>query len=176
MDGGHRRPGAGARPGRGGLGLRARLEAAVLREGIGALAFIPLVHDGRLLGKFMLYRDAPHTWLDREVRLCGTIANHLASATVRTRARTALRDSREQLETIMSTVDEGIIVQSAAGQIVYANESAARVIGFDTAADFLAADREEVLGRFEMLDEDGARSTPTSFPAAARSAARRASA
>ena len=62
-------------------------QAAVLREGIGALAFIPLVHDGRLLGKFMLYRDAPHEWSDREVRLCGTIANHLASATVRTRAR-----------------------------------------------------------------------------------------
>ena len=46
----------------------------------------------------------------------GTIANHLASATVRTRARTALRDSREQLETIMRTVDEGIIVQSADGR------------------------------------------------------------
>ena len=38
-------------------------------------------------GKFMLYRDAPHEWRDREVRLCRTIANHLASATVRTRAR-----------------------------------------------------------------------------------------
>jgi PAS domain S-box-containing protein len=140
------------------------LEASVLREGIGALAFIPLVHDGRLLGKFMLYRDAPHTWLEREVRLCRTIANHLASAAIRTRARTALRDSREQLETIMSTVDEGIVVQSADGKLVYANESAARVVGFDSAADFLAADRDEVLGRFEMLDEHGAPLEPDDLP------------
>ena len=145
-------------------GFEPDLEASVLREGIGALAFIPLVHDGRLLGKFMLYRNEPHTWLDREVRLCRTIANHLASATVRTRTRTALRDSREQLETIMNTVDEGIVVQSAAGKLVYANESAARVIGFDSAADFLAADREEVLGRFEMLDESGAPLDPEELP------------
>jgi PAS domain S-box-containing protein len=145
-------------------GFEPAVEAAVRREGIGALAFIPLVHDGRLLGKFMLYRDESHEWLDGEVRLCRTIATHLASATVRTRTRMALRNSREQLETIMSTVDEGIIVQSAAGAIVYANDSAARVIGFDNAKDFLAADREEVLGRFEMLDEEGAPLAPDDLP------------
>ena len=65
------------------------LAAQIEAEGIGSLAFIPLVHDGRLLGKFMLYRDQPYEWSDREVRLCRTIANHLASATVRsTKART----------------------------------------------------------------------------------------
>ena len=66
VDAGRRRSAAGARPGR----RRRRAsspssQAAIVREGIGALAFIPLVHDGRLLGKFMLYRDAPHEWLDR---------------------------------------------------------------------------------------------------------------
>jgi PAS domain S-box-containing protein len=140
------------------------LDASLEREGIGSLAFIPLVHDGRLLGKFMLYRDAPHDWSDREVRLCGTIANHLASATVRTRARTALRQSREQLETIMRTVDEGIIVQSAAGAIVYANDSAARIIGFERASDFMTADRLEILDRFEMLNEDGSPLAPEDLP------------
>jgi PAS domain S-box-containing protein len=144
------------------VGNAAELDAApellaqIAAEGIGALAFIPLVHEGRLLGKFMLYRDAPTEWSEREVRLCRTIANHLASATVRTRTRTALRESREQLETIMQTVDEGIVVQSAAGGIVYANDSAARAIGFANAAEFLAADRNAVLDLFEMLDADGA--------------------
>jgi PAS domain S-box-containing protein len=59
------------------------------------------------------------------------------------------------LETIMSTVDEGVIVQSAEGGIVYANDAAARVVGFENAAAFIAADRQEVLNRFEILDEDG---------------------
>jgi PAS domain S-box-containing protein len=145
-------------------GFAPELAGALEQERIGSLAFIPLVHDGRLLGKFMLYLDVPHDWSDRDVRLCGKIANHLASATVRTRARTALRDSREQLETIMRTVDEGIIVQSAAGVVVYANDSAARIIGFENAAEFLAADRLEVLDRFEMLNEDGTALAPEDLP------------
>src|SRR5258707_8585904 len=133
----------------------AELERSVRSEGIAALAFIPLVHGDRLLGKFMLYHDEPHEWGAREVRLCGTIANHLASATVRTRARTALRESREQLETIMRTVHEGIIVQPSDGRLAYANDAAARTIGFESTAELLASDRTETLARFEMLDELG---------------------
>jgi len=132
-----------------------RLGNVIRREGIASLAFIPLVHGDRLVGKFMLYHDELHEWGDSEVRLAGTIANHLASAAIRTKARAALRDSRELLEMIMRTVDEGVIVQAAEGGIVYANDGAARVIGFETAADFLAADPREVLNRFEILDEDG---------------------
>ncbi len=141
-----------------------RVSAAVRAEGICALAFIPLVHAGGLLGKFMLYRDECGDWGEREVRLCKTIANHLASATVRTRARTGLRESREQLEAIMHTVDEGIIVQAGDGRIVYANEGAARIIGFENAAEFLAADRAEVVDRFEMLDEAGRPLAPAGLP------------
>ena len=130
--------------------------AAVDREGITALAFVPLVHAGRLLGKFMLYAAGRHDWSDSEIRLCLTIANHLASATVRIETSAALRGQREQLETVMRTVDEGIIVQRADGSRVYANDSAARVIGFGNASELLAAGRDEVLGRFEILDEHGA--------------------
>ena len=131
------------------------IEAAVRDEGIGALALIPLVHGDRLVGRLVLYHDSPYEWSEREVRLAGTIANHLASATIRTAVRAALLESRELLETIMSTVDEGVIVQSVEGSVVYANEAAARVVGFESAAAFIAADRQEVLERFEILDEDG---------------------
>lgn len=47
-------------------------------EGLGALAFIPLVAHGELLGKFMLYYDAPHAFSADEVRLAQTIAHHVA--------------------------------------------------------------------------------------------------
>ena len=57
-----------------------------------------------------------------EIRL--TIAHHLGSATVRTQTTAALRASREQLEAIMRAVDEGIVVQSIDGSIVYANDGA----------------------------------------------------
>jgi PAS domain S-box-containing protein len=136
-------------------GFDEKLDAAVRAEGIVALAFVPLVDGERLLGKFMLYRNERHDWDERKVRLCRTIANHLASATLRTRARTALQENREQLEAIMRTVDEGIVVQSTDGRLVYANEAAARVIGFQSTAELLASDREATLARFDMLDEEG---------------------
>ena len=135
-------------------GFEPELEQAVRAEGIEALAFIPLVHGGRLVGKFMLYHNQPHAWNDDEVRLSRTIANHLASATVRTQAQEALRASSEQLSTVMRTVDEGIVVQSGTGRLVYANEAAARFVGFETAEEFLAASREKVLAQFEILDEN----------------------
>jgi PAS domain S-box-containing protein len=145
-------------------GFGADLEHAARSEGIAALAFVPLVHGDGLLGTFMLCRDAPHAWGEREVRLCRTIANHIASATVRTRARAALQESREQLETIMRTVDEGIIVQSTDGRLVYANDGAARTIGFESTADLLASERSKTLARFDMLDALGNPLLPDDLP------------
>src|SRR5205823_13309544 len=112
------------------------------------------VHGGLLLGRFVLYANVPRAWEEREIRLCLTIANHLGSATERFQVRSQLHDSREQLETIMRTVDEGIVVQSPDGRRVYANEGAARAVGFPSVAEFLGADSEDVLERFEILDEN----------------------
>jgi PAS domain S-box-containing protein len=145
-------------------GFAPELEQAVRDEGIAALAFVPLVHGDRLVGKFMLYHDTAYEWTEREVRLCKTIANHIASATIRTRARVLLRESREQLETIMRTVDEGIIVQSPLGRLVYANEAAARTIGFASTEDLLASDRAETLARFDVLDPFGNPIDPADLP------------
>jgi len=79
-------------------GFDTELEAVIRREGIGAVAFIPLVHDGRLLGKFMLYEDEPHEWTEAEIRLCRTISNHLGSSAARFRARGELRASHRRFE------------------------------------------------------------------------------
>ena len=147
-----------------GAGFPVALERAVLAEGISALAFVPLVHRGRLLGTFMLYHDRPHVWNDAEVKLSRTIANHLASATVRTQAQEALRASSDQLSTIMRTVDEGIVMQSQTNDLVFANEAAARFVGFATIAEFLGASREQVLAQFEILDEERRPLPPEELP------------
>ncbi len=53
------------------------------QEGIGALAFFPLVTAGRLLGKFMVYYDRPHPLDAAERELARAIANHVAAACAR---------------------------------------------------------------------------------------------
>jgi PAS domain S-box-containing protein len=71
------------------------LKATIAREGIGALAFIPLVADGGVIGKFMAYHDAPHAFSREELDLGLTIARQLGFAIERERARAFRRHSQD---------------------------------------------------------------------------------
>jgi PAS domain S-box-containing protein len=74
------------------------LRAMILGEGIGALAFIPLTRRGRLLGKLMLYYNAPHDFTDEELQIARTIASHMALGVERLRRDEALERSTGHLE------------------------------------------------------------------------------
>jgi len=123
-------------------------------EGVRALAFVPLVHGGRLIGKYTLYYADPHEFTPDEVQVAQTVASSIAAATERRRAEDELRASRAELEVIFRGVADGISVQDASGRVVYANDAAARLIGFSDAESFLAAPLEEVMAGFELLDEE----------------------
>lgn len=71
----------------------AGFSALFRREGVGALAFIPLVTRGRLLGKFMLYYEHPHAFSEQEVETSIAIANHLASVIARFSALANLEET-----------------------------------------------------------------------------------
>jgi hypothetical protein len=62
------------------------LKEAVLYEGIGALAFIPLKEEARLIGKFMAYHDVPHVFAASEIDVGLTIARLLTLAGIIARA------------------------------------------------------------------------------------------
>jgi PAS domain S-box-containing protein len=79
-------------------GYETALERAMRKEGIGALAFVPLIRGGQLLGRITLYRDASHRWSDREVLLSRTIGNHLASVVERAQAAGSEAEARREVE------------------------------------------------------------------------------
>ncbi len=88
-----------------GAALEPLLDAAVKREGIGALAFIPVMAEGRLIGKFMSYYDAPREFAGEDTDLALTLARQLGFAIERMRAEQAraameaeLRAASEKLE------------------------------------------------------------------------------
>ena len=64
-----------------------------------------------------------------------------------------LRDSPGELLAILNAVSDGITAQDSTGRLVYANDAAARLVGFDSAEAFLSAPIADVLGRFDILDE-----------------------
>ncbi|MHB8578150.1 MAG: PAS domain S-box protein, partial [Dehalococcoidia bacterium] len=73
----------------------------------------------------------------------------------RKRMEEELRASRDQLEAIFRSVADGLVVQNARGRLVYANETAAHMLGFDSAEALLQAPPHDVMRHFEILGEGG---------------------
>jgi PAS domain S-box-containing protein len=71
-------------------------------------------------------------------------------------AQAEIRESRDQLATILAGVGDGITAIDTSGRIVFANAEAARLSGFSSVEEFVAAAPEEIVSRFELFDEDGA--------------------
>jgi PAS domain S-box-containing protein len=65
-----------------------------------------------------------------------------------------LEHARDQLSIITSASADGITIQDAAGRVVYANDAAARLSGYEDARSLLEAPTSETVGRFEILSED----------------------
>lgn len=76
-------------------------------EGIAAMAFIPLVSLGRVIGKFMLYYDAPRALSPDELQLAGVIASQVAFAVERTRAEEAARRNETRLRFALDAASMG---------------------------------------------------------------------
>jgi PAS domain S-box-containing protein len=69
------------------------LRAEIVREGIRALVFIPLVSQRRLVGKFMVYFDQPRALTPRESRLAEIIGRHVSFGLARVDAMSAAAEA-----------------------------------------------------------------------------------
>ncbi|MCO5165108.1 MAG: GAF domain-containing protein [Planctomycetes bacterium] len=124
-------------------------------EGIAALLFVPICFGGALLGKFMVYFDAPRQVAPDELAFAQTVARHVAVAADRARSAEDLRRSRDDLGAILDGVADAITVQDAAGRLVFANQAGARQLGFDSPGELLATPLDELMRRYTLLDEEG---------------------
>jgi PAS domain S-box-containing protein len=77
--------------------LDAALKATVLGEGIRAAAFIPLVSEGALIGKFMAYFREPYGFTKDDLSVSLVIARQLAFSIQRHRNVQQLREHERQL-------------------------------------------------------------------------------
>jgi PAS domain S-box-containing protein len=89
-----------------------------------------------------------------EANFLQAVANVIGAAVDRQRIDNELRASRDQLEAIVSNIDEGITVLTPGG-LLFANDAAARLSGFETGAEMAATPPQEIVARFEMFAEDG---------------------
>ena len=93
-------------------GLDEPLKSTVKAEGIRALSFIPLIADGKIIGKFMTYFAETHAFTPNEVEFSVTIARQLAFAIERQRSGELLRRSEEQFRQLSGTLDAQVRARS----------------------------------------------------------------
>ena len=106
------------------------LKSTIRTEGIRAVAFIPLVSSRTLIGKFMTYYNAPHVFIDDELKLATTIARQLAQTIQHKRDEEALRESEERLRAIVQQANAGMARYDLKGRIEFVNSRFCKMLGY----------------------------------------------
>jgi PAS domain S-box-containing protein len=115
------------------------------REGIEALAFIPLVASGRIVGKFMLYYGEPHDFSDDEVTIALTIASHIGFAVERLRTEAGIRRREERIRFALDAACMGTWEWDVRSNEVHWSDNLERIHGLQAGT---------FTGRFESYESE----------------------
>ena len=138
--------------------------------GLRSYMVVPLLARGRTLGAISLISaESGRRYGEPDLEFARELARRAALAVdnarlfeearrvlaERRRAQEEVRASRDQLEVVLRGVADGITAQDPTGRIIYANETAARLVGYPSAHEFIGAPVQEVMASFELFDEGG---------------------
>jgi len=133
--------------------------------GLRSYMVVPLVARGRTLGAIsFVAAESGRRYGEADLRLAEELARRAALAVDNARLYEEAQSSRNQLEAVLRGVAEGITAQDPSGRIIYANDTAARLTGFSTAGDLVEAPLDELMARFEIMDEEGRPSSAEKLP------------
>jgi len=132
--------------------VRAReAEAADLH---GGMAF-PVVGGQGCIGVIELYS---HEIRERDAgvyALSEALGRQVGEFVEALRLEQEREEARVQLEAILRGVADAVTAQAPDGRLLFANEAAAASMGFESPEALMNAPLEDLMGRYDMLDEDG---------------------
>jgi len=122
---------------------------------IRSLLGVPLQVEDRVIGVLEAVDTAPGRFDHRDLRLLEALASFAANAiqnarlyeqaeleiAERQRAEEALRKSQERFQTVVGTINEGLMIMDEAGHFTYVNDRACEMLGYT---------RDELLGTHHL--------------------------
>ena len=118
---------------------------------------VPLRARGRRLGSLTLIvtSRSGRRFGAEDLEFAKVLAGRAALALDNAGLFSELETIEAQLTAALSTLAEAVTVQHTGGALIYANEAAARMLGFASAQELLATPIEQLIGTFDTTTEDG---------------------
>jgi PAS domain S-box-containing protein len=123
---------------------------------VASVLIVPILADGKGIGAITMTRSPrAGAFAEADVERAKEFAGLVAAALDAARQADAARSSRDLLDSVLRTMEDGITVQDASGRIVFANDAAARLSALPDAETLLRTPPQEVLNAFTIKDEQG---------------------
>ena len=90
-----------------------------------------------------------------DVRFAQILASRIGLALDNAGLFSDLESIERRMDTVMSILDEAIVIHGADGELVFANPAAARMLGYETSEDAVAAPTAAIRDRYVIRDEHG---------------------
>jgi signal transduction histidine kinase len=150
----------------------------IQKIGLKSSLIVPLKTSRGVLGAIQLARSSNHFFDRNDLLLAEELARRMALAVEnvmlyesakneiesRIKIEDELRRSRDQLRVILESVAEGITVQNVHGKLIFANEAAAKMIGYESAEQLIQSSVSEIMQNFELIGENGRPYPPDKLP------------
>ncbi|MEA2195099.1 MAG: hypothetical protein QOG42_1533, partial [Solirubrobacteraceae bacterium] len=124
---------------------------------VGSALTVPLRARGRRLGALTLLVTAhsQRRYGSEDLEFATVLAGRAALALDNAGLFAELETIEAQLTAVLSTLAEAVTVQHTGGALIYANEAAARMLGYATAQELLNTPVEQIVNAFDSTKEDG---------------------
>ncbi|MCS7186101.1 MAG: GAF domain-containing protein [Armatimonadota bacterium] len=116
------------------------LQQVFLDEGIGSYLCVPIVYQDKFLGRLNVSFNSPRNFTDDEINLTQTIAHHLAFAIAHKEAEERVLRSEREFRSLFENAVVGIYRSTPEGRFLMANETLARINGYDSVEELMNLD------------------------------------
>lgn len=136
--------------------------------GLRSTLFVPLRARGRTLGALGCgVSAAGRDYTEEDLRFAEVLAGRIALALDNAGLSEAVSGLEQRLEATLANLAEAVLVRDAGGDIVFANQATARLLGLESADEVTRAARGALIARFDLFDERGRPLTMADLPATA---------
>ena len=117
---------------------------------------VPLRARDRNLGALTLVTAwSGRRYSAEDVRFAEILASRIALALDNAGLFSDLESIERRMDTVMSILEEAVVIQGADGELVFANPAAARMLGYETSEEAVATPTARTRERFTIRDEAG---------------------